>query len=244
MTGIFRKLRKYFLSQGKARQYLAYAFGEILLVTIGILIAIQINGLYEDSADRKKEREYLEAYRTDLLNNLVEIDRVICKREETIQMMDSLLHWSQGEQIETPIDSIERHVVAIGLYTIFQSSDGTIEDILASADVKLIQNDNLRQSIVSWESNLKLTKEWERLGQESATDGMQYLMKNTPLYKNGLNQNFLTEEILNQLMSDTYFLNIVDNQKMISSFLVPFYHQIRDAHWELLGILDDKIAKP
>ena len=244
MTGIFRKLRKYFLSQGKARQYLAYALGEILLVTIGILIAIQINGLYEDSADRKKEKEYLEAYRADLLNNLVELDRVICKREETIQRMDSLLQWSQREQIEIPIDTIEHHIVTIGFYTIFQSSDGTIEDILASGDVKIIQDDRLRQSIVSWESNIKFTREWERLGQDSAQEGMDFMTKHIPIYKSGLNEKFLTEELLNQLMKDTYFLNIVDNQNVISHQLNPLYIKIRDAHWELLGILDDKIAKP
>ena len=243
MTGIFRKLRKYFLSQGKARQYLAYALGEILLVTIGILIAIQINGLYEDSADRKKEKEYLEAYRADLLNKLVELDRVICKREETIQRMDSLLQWSQRKQIEIPIDTIESHIVTIGFYTIFQSSDGTIEDILASGDVNIIQDDRLRQSIVSWESNIKFTKEWERLGQDSAQEGMDFMTKHIPLYKNGLNQQFLTEELLNQLMKDTYFLNMVDNQKVISNQLNPLYIEIRNTHWELLEILDKKIEQ-
>ena len=244
MTGLFRKLRKHFLSQGKLRQYLTYAFGEILLVTIGILIAIQINGIYEDNADRKKEKEYLEAYRVDLLNNLVEIDRVICKREETGRTMDSLLHWSQYGYNKLPLDSIEYHIVSIGFYTLFQSSDGTIEDILASADVKIIHDDRLRQSIVSWESNLKLTREWERLGQESATDGIQYLMKNTALYKSGLNQKFMTEELLSHLMRDTYFLNIADNQKTISDRLKPEYIKIRDSQWELLEILDEKIAKP
>ncbi len=242
MTGLFRKLRKYFLSQGKTRQYLTYGLGEILLVTIGILIAIQINGIYEDNADRKKEKEYLEAYRADLLNNLVELDRVICKSEGTLQSMDSILKWSQIGPPKTVDGMVEGTIIKVGFYTIFSSSDGTIEDILGSADVKIITEDKLRQSIVSWESNLKQVKEWQRLGEGSAQDGMTYLMQHTPLYKNTLNKAFLNKELVDKLLSDQYFLNIADNQGTVAFSLIDYYKEIQANHWTLIEIIDKNLT--
>jgi len=43
MIKLFRNIRKQLLNQGKTTNYLKYAVGEIVLVVIGILIALQIN---------------------------------------------------------------------------------------------------------------------------------------------------------------------------------------------------------
>ncbi len=42
MLNFFRKIRKGFIAQNKIKKYLIYAIGEILLVVIGILIALQV----------------------------------------------------------------------------------------------------------------------------------------------------------------------------------------------------------
>jgi hypothetical protein len=43
MISFFKKIRQKLLSENKVTRYLIYALGEILLVTIGILIALQMN---------------------------------------------------------------------------------------------------------------------------------------------------------------------------------------------------------
>ena len=43
MISLFRKIRQKLLAQNRVTRYLVYALGEILLVTIGILIALQMN---------------------------------------------------------------------------------------------------------------------------------------------------------------------------------------------------------
>ena len=45
MIKFFRKIRQKLINEGNLKRYLLYAFGEILLVVIGILIALQINDL-------------------------------------------------------------------------------------------------------------------------------------------------------------------------------------------------------
>ena len=49
MIKFFRKIRQNLLSEGKSRKYFKYAIGEIVLVVIGILIALQINNWNENN---------------------------------------------------------------------------------------------------------------------------------------------------------------------------------------------------
>ena len=48
MIKFFRKIRQKLLGKGKIRRYLVYALGEILLVMIGILLALQVNNWNEE----------------------------------------------------------------------------------------------------------------------------------------------------------------------------------------------------
>ena len=56
MISLFRKIRQKLLSQNRVTRYLIYALGEIVLVTIGILIALQVNSqkLKKQKASRLK----------------------------------------------------------------------------------------------------------------------------------------------------------------------------------------------
>lgn len=60
MIKFFRRIRINLLSAGKTGKYFKYAIGEIVLVVIGILIALQINTIKNDVGDRKTENLILE----------------------------------------------------------------------------------------------------------------------------------------------------------------------------------------
>ena len=59
MIKLFRKFRQNILFEGKNGRYLKYAFGEVILVVIGILIALQINSWNENRKNRILEKEIL-----------------------------------------------------------------------------------------------------------------------------------------------------------------------------------------
>ena len=59
MLKLFRRIRQKLLGAGKIRKYLFYAAGEIVLVVIGILIALQINNWNEIRKERILEDDYL-----------------------------------------------------------------------------------------------------------------------------------------------------------------------------------------
>lgn len=56
MLKFFTRLRKSSLNQGSLKKYLAYAAGEILLVMIGILLAIQVSNWNQEKSQRKEEQ--------------------------------------------------------------------------------------------------------------------------------------------------------------------------------------------
>ena len=69
MLTFFRKIRKGLLGSGQARKYLLYAIGEILLVMIGILLALQVNNWNINRQDRLKETILIKSLYDELLVN-------------------------------------------------------------------------------------------------------------------------------------------------------------------------------
>jgi hypothetical protein len=59
MIKFFRKIRKNLIKERKTSKYFKYALGEIVLVVIGILIALQINNWNEDRKDNSEEQKIL-----------------------------------------------------------------------------------------------------------------------------------------------------------------------------------------
>lgn len=64
-------------ARGAFARYLKYALGEIVLVVLGILIALQINDWYQDRLDRRSEREYLQSMMRDLSEDTRELRSAI-----------------------------------------------------------------------------------------------------------------------------------------------------------------------
>lgn len=74
MLRLFRNIRKRLAADNNLPKYTRYAIGEILLVTVGILIALQVNNWNEQRKQRNKELHYLANLKNDLKLNIAEID--------------------------------------------------------------------------------------------------------------------------------------------------------------------------
>ena len=84
MLTFFRRIRKGLLGSGEARKYMLYAIGEISLVVLGILIALQINNWNESRKDRIKEIGVL----VDVSKNLMRNNDIIRSSLKMIQDFD------------------------------------------------------------------------------------------------------------------------------------------------------------
>lgn len=101
MNKFFRRIRQKMLTQNKFSKYLLYAIGEILLVVIGILIALQINIRNEQIKQNKIEQQYLERLVTDLATDYNYYERRIGEIEFEIEQLDQYVHEAYETQENT-----------------------------------------------------------------------------------------------------------------------------------------------
>ncbi|MEH6748623.1 MAG: DUF6090 family protein [Maribacter arcticus] len=91
MIKFFRKIRQRLLTENKFSKYLLYAIGEIVLVVIGILIALQLNNLNEIEKVKDTEVNYLNALHDEFASNLKEVERVMKLNEKNLKIAHTLL---------------------------------------------------------------------------------------------------------------------------------------------------------
>lgn len=90
MIKIFRNVRKQLIQDKKLSSYLLYALGEIVLVMIGILLALQVNNLNEERKTKNQLNSILKAVTLDLkidtiaANNVTRFYDTIKKKSDLI----------------------------------------------------------------------------------------------------------------------------------------------------------------
>ena len=158
MIKFFRKIRQNLLSEGKTGKYLKYAIGEILLVVIGILIALQINNWNESRIDRISEQAILKQLQSEFKSNLKQLNEKIGIRSYIMNSAIQLL-----SNIDDPamrnVDSVEMHIAKTIPYTTF---DPIINDLATSGNLRLIRNDSLKALLSLWTSEIVQVTEGEQ----------------------------------------------------------------------------------
>jgi len=139
MIKFFRKIRKNLLSEGKTGKYLKYAIGEIVLVVIGILIALQINNWNENRKVQKQEVQIYKEIKSDLIETKKEILQAvrvnkfcltsnqnlinaILTKEPNSETINNHFKASMAEQKVFPKTSAFENLKTIGLNTLSNDS--------------------------------------------------------------------------------------------------------------------------
>ncbi len=91
MLKIYRRIRKKFLDERNAKRYLIYAIGEISLVMIGILLALQVNNWNGNREDRKLEKKYLNSIILDLTSDSINYNNRSQYMDEVIKDINASL---------------------------------------------------------------------------------------------------------------------------------------------------------
>ena len=177
MIKFFRKIRQKTLTKNKFSKYLIYAIGEILLVVIGILIALQINNQNDLKKARVKEVHYLENIKTDLKINLQEIDNYINTRTQGIEAANTILEHINGKSID---DLEEFNALGVPIYNWqkFHQNNNTFQELVSSGNLALISNDSIKNTLLNIETQYKKLKSEE---EHYRFDTEELIYK--PLYK-------------------------------------------------------------
>ena len=161
MLKFFRNIRKKLLKENHFNKYLLYALGEIILVVIGILLALQINNWNIEVQNRKQEKEILTLLFTEYENNLKQITKKIDIRNDILTSSYKMLNYKNN--IKNPVisDSIDTHLLRITLRPTFDPELYVTQELINTGKLYLIQDKQLRNSISSFSSSLSELKEEE-----------------------------------------------------------------------------------
>lgn len=150
MINFFRKIRYDLMEKNKTSKYLKYAIGEIILVVIGILIALQINTWNENRKASIQEHVYIERLITE---NQLNQERFQKKINELALGVKSIEGFSSALKNENISDSLiivaANNFFSYGtIFHNFTSSTSTFDDLASTGNLTLISNPELRDRIV------------------------------------------------------------------------------------------------
>ena len=166
MIKFFRKIRQNLLSEGKTGKYFKYAIGEIILVVIGILIALQINNWNENRKVEIIKQNYYQQILTDL-----EADKEYAENE--ITHLDSLIAMYNNYK-----ETYKKEVVnfEVAFRAIFKNEfsnhplkfkTSTINSLISAGDIKLL-DPNLREKLTSYNARKDFAMEVSDRNQSNA----------------------------------------------------------------------------
>ncbi|SIO01676.1 DUF6090 family protein [Algoriphagus halophilus] len=146
MISFFRKIRQKPFSQNRITRYLLYALGEIFLVVIGILIALQVNNWNEQRRAEQYETILLKQMQNALNNDLFLIKNFFEPRvQQNKEGVDSLLQYVQMNEMPDQ-ETIRRLVGKMLTDFLYRFDSGPYEN-LKSNGLDIIKNDSLRNYI-------------------------------------------------------------------------------------------------
>ena len=144
MITFLRKIRQNLLLENKTAKYLKYAIGEIVLVMIGILLALQVSNWNEERVIKKNERKILIQLNADFKTNLVELEGIhealVDNNKKGLKILNHL-------KTRTGItDSLQFWVEGFSGSNIFNNANTTYKNI-ENSEKNIISNDSLRLRI-------------------------------------------------------------------------------------------------
>jgi len=226
MIKFFRRLRQQFLSENKFSKYIIYAIGEIILVVIGILIALNINNNNEIKKQRAKELHYLNNIKSDLKMNIAHLDSYITSREIAINSANTIIKHYEGAPVKD-LDAFSFHTVNIYTWRKFFQINNTFQELTNSGNLALISNDSIKSVLLNMETLYKVMKDQEEHFRYDA-ELLLYEPSYNMMDMNSIVQNY-TYKVTNGSMgedrdlSQQEFDNMLKDGKQKNGFVMAAY---------------------
>jgi len=232
MIHFFRKMRHQLFTNNKFSKYLLYAIGEIVLVVIGILIALQINNWNNQKLLNKAEVKSYQSIKRQIIEDKAELTQVkgfnnyFKKSSELANKIIEVQDYSKA-------DSLALMAMGLSLYTNFHSSGNIYETLVNSGDIKLLKNSEIPSKLQKLEMTYNNVNNLENIHWEIIINELSPLLRgvinyNTKkpvkpkkLYKVEM-QNYFIESIYLTIRKDSVYakalreidtiINLIDNE--------------------------------
>jgi len=158
MIKLFRRIRQKLLSENKFSKYLIYAIGEIILVVLGILIALQINNWKTYQNERQVEYSYLKSLKEELALNkeISQAQIIFCEfqRENALTVLKVISQDYNDNNTISALVAIEH----IGFQNSANFHENVWQELESTGNLRLIQNNVLKTDFSNLIREMKILK--------------------------------------------------------------------------------------
>ncbi|MFY0630278.1 MAG: hypothetical protein JXR05_07840 [Flavobacteriaceae bacterium] len=162
MIKFFRRIRQKMLSENKFSKYFLYAIGEIILVVIGILIALQINNANENRKIRAIETSYLKRLMVDLKENKTLWEETLSRKQKQLEAAHVFLNFRFSKNQDT-VMRILPYFTALGSWEDININQVTFNEMVSSGNLNIINKDSIKIKLLSLDKLYKAILNQQKL---------------------------------------------------------------------------------
>ncbi len=149
------------MEKNKTGKYLKYAIGEIVLVMIGILLALQVSNWNQVRQNGKQEAILLTQLLNEYSNNLEQLNSKIETRDDIMRSSLAILDYRGLSEAQIDTDSLNMHIARTLTRPTFDPELGVTNELTNSGKLYYLTNTDLRNSITAFPSFLSELREEE-----------------------------------------------------------------------------------
>ncbi len=222
------------VNQDRTKKYLLYAIGEIILVVIGILIALQINNWNESKKRQAEAENKLMELREEFIDNRAVLNKRIHDLENANNSVLKILKVTNEIKPNLEnynLDSIISHSLKYGNYN---PANSTIQELISSGKLGLIEDRRLKKSLYTWLQMLEDSDEdFKNQDHQAQSLLIPYLYKNISMQNlNEFNnmgvrkKSKLHNNSYNRVIKDLEFENLYQGKLFWNGIMITHYKSL------------------
>ena len=261
MLFIFRKLRRSFFPlrqgsegrvlPGKVRTYMAYAAGEIVLIVVGILLALQISEWNQDRNDRADETDILVSLKAEFEENQERLKNTKDSWRTIEESMGSLLELTKPEPSLAADEAIHRFMSDRHLTAGYDPNTSVLSSLVSSGKIVLIENTLISNHLNAW------TTELEHFHRRVARDETQkdiysaYLIEHYQFRDSALTASFAKDNWGSSnfpydqraLLSEPVLESAAANKRLMAALLLSNISTLEGIQQSILDLIDAELQE-
>jgi hypothetical protein len=238
MIKFFRKLRWSSLSRKRIPKYLLYATGEIILVVIGILIALQFNNWNEERKDEASLKRIHIAVKEDLKTDIASIDELTSSEQKRDSIITKILKREITKEDYKSCDYCRRIIVG---YPEFDLQLRGLNLLNNSSNQLDIDNDDLSATILNFYTGINKEIEPVQLMIEEDHNSNYFHFKNNMSWFSDYHYMIYNEEFVDYALTSPDYYNRVSSFRILYLFTYFNYlNRYRETALQLMEHIDNE----
>ncbi|MFK7831940.1 MAG: DUF6090 family protein [Winogradskyella sp.] len=250
MIKLFRKIRYNLMETGKTSRYFKYAIGEIILVVIGILIALQINNWNEERKETINQNNLFNNLKIDFNARLIELEELQDAKNDGVMATHDLNLMINKKQLDEPQKIYDLLARTFNGF-LFNEQFKMLDVLFYTGTINNIKNERLKRLLVEWPQNVEEMLEEQRIYNNSYPEYVKLIGNYVPL--RSVNENFkfrgyelpkgqpVTQNAdFDSLFSNHEFENILAERELLTHIMIIDNKVLIKSAKEIIELLESE----